>query len=95
MSATEPWTIARIAEAIPAPATRMRFLSEVNLAPVDDLPAVVAKWQKVAEELAAGYERAVQVRDHIERHGQLPPEYVRVSPAELRESAGLDAKGAA
>ncbi|MGV9882621.1 hypothetical protein [Streptomyces sp. NPDC003006] len=95
MSTTEPWNIARIAEAIPAPATRMRFLSEVKLAPIDDLPSVTAKWQKVAEELTAGYERAVEVRDHVERHGDLPPEFVRVSAAELGEAADLDSKGAA
>ncbi|MCX4669713.1 hypothetical protein OG453_24025 [Streptomyces sp. NBC_01381] len=95
MSTTEPWNIARIAEAIPAPATRMRFLSEVNLAPIDELRAVAAKWQKVAEELTAGHERAIEVRDYVEKHGELPPEFVRVSPAELRETAGLDSKGAA
>jgi hypothetical protein len=95
MGTTEPWNIARIADAIPTPTMRMRFLSEVNLAPVGDLPAVVAKWQKVAEDLSDAYQRGLEVHSYVEEHGEFPPEFVRVTAAELREMTEPGEKGAA
>lgn len=95
MSTTEPWNIARIADALLNTDLRMRFLSEVNLAPVDSVQDVLKKWQRLAEDLTAGYRRALELRAYEEEHGKPHPDLIGVSPAELSKVAGLDSKGAA
>lgn len=95
MSATEPWNIARITEALPSADLRMRFLSEANLAPVATIQDVLIKWQHIAEQLTAAYERALELHAYEKEHGHLHPDLVRVSPEELARIAELDSKGAA
>lgn len=42
-----PWTIGALAHAPPVPELRQDFLREAQLATLDDLPAVFAKWAGV------------------------------------------------
>lgn len=71
----QPWTIDAIAHALPHPATRMQFLTEVNLAPVDQLPDVITKWVQFIQRWEAGRPHAEQLRAHLRDHGQLPADY--------------------
>jgi hypothetical protein len=71
-----PWTIDSIAHALPHPAVRMRFLSEINLAPVDQLQAVTDKWVGFVERWEADRPRLEALRAYaVEHGGELPPEY--------------------
>ena len=69
------WTIDTIAHALPHPVTRQKFLTEINLAPVDQLQTVVDKWIAFVERWNAGRDHAEKLRDYFTEHGHLPPEY--------------------
>jgi len=71
----QTWTIDSIAHALPHPVTRQKFLTEINLAPVDQLPTVVDKWVRFIEQWEAGRDHAEQLRDHFKEHGHLPAAY--------------------
>jgi hypothetical protein len=72
-----PWTIDSIAHALPHPAVRMRFLSEINLAPVDQLQGVIDKWITVIDDWEAGRPRIEALREYALAHGgELPSEFV-------------------
>ncbi len=94
---SEPWTIDSIAHALPHPVTRQKFLAEINLAPVDQLPALLQRWIRVAQEWADAGPRIQALRDHYKQHGTLPADYeaalVDVTD-ELQKQAG-HARGAA
>lgn len=70
-----PWTIDSIAHALPHPVTRQKFLSEINLAPVDQLQAVIDKWVAFIDRWEASRAHAERLRDYYTEHGHLPPEY--------------------
>ncbi|MFK0142631.1 hypothetical protein [Streptomyces murinus] len=72
----QSWTIDTIAHALPHPITRQNFLAEINLAPVDQLPTVIGKWVRFAEQWDAGSDHVEQLRDHFREHRQLPADYV-------------------
>ncbi|MEU1628587.1 hypothetical protein ABZ746_25390 [Streptomyces sp. NPDC020096] len=72
---SEPWTIDSIAHALPHPVTRQQFLAEINLAPVDDLPNILQRWIRVAEDWTAAGPRLEALREHYQEHGTLPPDY--------------------
>lgn len=72
----QTWTIDSIAHALPHPLTRQKFLAAVNLAPVDQLPDVIAEWVRLVERLDASrpaLERVIQFAQN--HHGELPPQY--------------------
>lgn len=72
----QTWTIDLIAHALPHPLTRQKFLSEINLAPVEQLPEVVARWVRLVERLDASrpaLERVLQFAQT--HHGELPHQY--------------------
>ena len=72
----QPWTIDSIAHALPHPAVRMQFLSEINLAPVDQLQGVIDKWITIVGDWEAGRPRIETLRDYAVAHGgELPPEF--------------------
>ncbi|MEV8548352.1 hypothetical protein AB0L04_00655 [Streptomyces glaucescens] len=71
----QTWTIDSIAHALPHPVTRQKFLAEVNLAPVDQLPTVVDKWVRFVEQWEAGRDHVERLRDHFKEHGHLPATY--------------------
>ncbi|MFE6891995.1 hypothetical protein [Streptomyces sp. NPDC057694] len=73
----QPWTIDAIAHAIPAADTRQTFLREVNLTPLPDLPAVLARWQRFVEHWRdETVPRLDGILEHARDHGgELPPEY--------------------
>ncbi|WP_406280885.1 hypothetical protein [Embleya sp. NBC_00896] len=51
MSSTDPWTVDRIAHALPHPDARHEFLRLVHLTPIGDLPLLLARYVQAAEEL--------------------------------------------
>ena len=72
----QPWTIDSIAHALPHPVTRQKFLAEINLAPVDELPDVIGKWVSLVERLAASKPALERVLHFAQTHnGELPPQY--------------------
>lgn len=72
----QPWTIDSIAHALPAADTRQTFLREVNLAPLPDLPAVLARWQRLVERLEASKPALDELLQFAKDHnGELPPKY--------------------
>lgn len=72
----QPWTIDSIAHALPAADTRQTFLREVNLAPLPDLPAVLARWQRLVERLEASKPALDELLQFAKEHnGELPPQY--------------------
>lgn len=70
-----PWTLDSIAHALPHPVTRQKFLSEINLAPVDQLPSVVDKWVAIIDRWESGRERVDRLRAYFTEHGHLPADY--------------------
>lgn len=70
-----PWTIDSIAHALPHPVTRQKFLTEVNLAPVDQLQVVIDKWVRFVTEWEAGRPRVEELRAYFKEHGHLPADY--------------------
>jgi len=48
-----PWTIERIREALASRSLARRFDDEIGRAPDEELPAVYAKWQRIAHGLRA------------------------------------------
>ena len=60
---SEQWTIDRIAHALPHSATRQTFLAEVNTVPLDQLPDVLERWVRVAEQWAETSVRVEALRD--------------------------------
>lgn len=70
-----PWTIDSIGHAIPHPVTRQKFLTEINLAPVDQLEAVIDKWVRFVTEWEAGRPRLEELRTYYTEHGHLPADY--------------------
>ena len=95
-----PWTIDTIAHALPHPTVRMRFLTEVNLAPVDQLQTVIDKWIDFVDRWEAGRPRLEALRAYAAEHdGELPPEYeatlVDVTDKVLAEADAIRRRGAA
>ena len=68
------WTIDGITHCLPHSVTRQRFLSEVNLAPLDGLPDVLARWIDVAQTWVDASPRLEKLRTYYAEHGQLPEE---------------------
>jgi hypothetical protein len=71
----EPWTIDRVTHALPLPDLRQDFLREVHLAPVDDVPDVVARWVSLIEDYEKGRPEVEAIRAYFLEHGELPPEH--------------------
>ncbi|WP_406141433.1 hypothetical protein OH828_36995 [Streptomyces anulatus] len=51
--AHEDWTVDRLHVALPHSASRQQLLQDVNLTPLEELPAVLEGWAKAAEQLEA------------------------------------------
>lgn len=73
----QPWTIDSIAHALPAADLRQNFLREVNLTPLPDLPAVLARWQCFAENWRDHTSPALDaLLEYAKTHnGELPAQY--------------------
>ncbi|MER8002938.1 hypothetical protein [Streptomyces sp. NPDC095613] len=59
--AHEQWTVDRLHHALPHSALRQQLLHDVNLTPIEDLPAVLDRWARAVEQLedaAPGIEAA-------------------------------------
>ncbi|MFF4531571.1 hypothetical protein ACFY1P_20160 [Streptomyces sp. NPDC001407] len=67
------WTIDALAHAL-SPEQRHRFLRDVNLAPLADLPGVLDRWVRHVTQLEQTREQAEDARSHFAAHGSLPSE---------------------
>ncbi|MGC0417427.1 hypothetical protein [Embleya sp. AB8] len=72
MSSTDPWTVDRIAHALPHPEARHEFLRLVNLTPIGELPGLLARYVQAAEELIAGLPSARALAAQVRATGKDP-----------------------
>lgn len=93
---SEPWTIERITEALGNPTVVQRFLGEINRAPKDELLAVFAKWQQIAEATVAAVERGRELHTYEQRGEDLPGEWIDATERVTTEAARIrGSRGAA
>ncbi|MFH8581603.1 hypothetical protein [Streptomyces zaomyceticus] len=62
MTARETWTVDRLHHALPHSASRQQLLADVNLTPIDELPAVLDRWATAADQLQAAATRIAAAR---------------------------------
>ena len=62
MTARDAWTVDRLHHAMPHSASRQQLLADVNLTPLDELPAVLDRWTTAAETLQAAAGRIAAAR---------------------------------
>ncbi|MFJ8737755.1 hypothetical protein OG948_27860 [Embleya sp. NBC_00888] len=72
MNSTDPWTVDRIAHALPHPEARHEFLRLVHLTPIGDLPGLLARYTHAAEELIAGLPHARALAAQVRATGKDP-----------------------
>jgi len=72
MSSEDTWTIERIRDALGAPTLAQRFLSEINTAPAHELLGVFARWERIAKDTVAAFDRGRRLAPYDER-GEDPP----------------------
>ncbi|MEU0935486.1 MULTISPECIES: hypothetical protein [unclassified Embleya] len=72
MNSTDPWTVDRIAHALPHPEARHEFLRLVHLTPIGDLPGLLARYAQVAEELIAALPHARALAAQVRATGKDP-----------------------
>ncbi|MDP5315567.1 hypothetical protein [Streptomyces poriferorum] len=70
--AHEDWTVDRLHVALPHSASRQQLLQDVNLTPIEDLPAVLDGWASAAEQLESARPRIEAARAHMKTRGVLP-----------------------
>jgi hypothetical protein len=95
MTAPQPWSIERVANALGNPALAQRFISEIHKVRFDGTQAVFAKWQAMAERLEAT--RAQIEQDHavVVAGGTIPGEQIDVTEKIQAAAARHRARGAA
>jgi hypothetical protein len=69
------WTIDSIAHALLHPELRATFLREATFSEIGRLPAVLQRWQRLAEAFEAGRAQLARLAEHYDEHGRLPAEY--------------------
>ncbi|MDJ0465046.1 hypothetical protein [Streptomyces sp. H27-C3] len=74
MSSRE-WTIDGIAHALGVPEQRMKFLRDINLTPLADLPAVLDRWVRHVTALEAAKPGIEALRAQFRERGSLPLEF--------------------
>lgn len=96
------WTIDGIAHALSVPEQRMRFLRDINLTPLTELPAVLDRWVRHVTALEAARPGIEALRARFQETGQLPAEFEETAESasafdELRERTLADSseRGAA
>lgn len=62
MTARETWTVDRLHHGLPHSASRQQLLADVNLTPINELPAVLDRWAAAAEALQAAAPRIAAAR---------------------------------
>lgn len=86
--AHEDWTVDRLHVALPHSASRQQLLQDVNLTPIDELPAVLDRWAAAAESLEAARPEIEAVRAYVTKHGALPDS---VDTADMTQEIHRDA----
>ncbi|MER6432090.1 hypothetical protein ABT272_30850 [Streptomyces sp900105245] len=74
MASQDKWTVDGIHHALPHSRLRQQLLSDVNLTPIDDLPARLQGWTDAVRTLEAARPGIEAVRAYVKKHGQLPPD---------------------
>ncbi|MEU8764270.1 hypothetical protein [Streptomyces sp. NPDC048659] len=72
MTARDTWTVDRLHHALPHSASRQQLLADVNLTPIDELPAVLDRWAKAAEALRSASGLIETARTTEKTTGLLP-----------------------
>ncbi|MFB7867323.1 hypothetical protein [Streptomyces sp. NPDC056069] len=72
MTARDTWTVDRLHHALPHSASRQQLLADVNLTPIDELPAVLDRWAAAAETLQAAASVIEIARANAKAIGPLP-----------------------
>jgi tRNA A37 N6-isopentenylltransferase MiaA len=81
-------SIDTIVHALPSPDMRQQALREIHLAPVDQLPAVVARWQEIASRWVHDEAPRIQTAlEAVESTGKLPAEYEETAESADRMDA--------
>ncbi|MFF0430337.1 hypothetical protein ACFYUJ_38995 [Streptomyces sp. NPDC004520] len=62
MTTRETWTVDRLHHTLAHSAARQQLLADVNLTPIDALPAVLDRWAAAAETLRAASGRIAAAR---------------------------------
>ncbi|MGW5932069.1 hypothetical protein ACWF2L_38410 [Streptomyces anulatus] len=70
--AHEHWTVDRLHVALLHSASRQQLLQDVNLTPIENLPAVLDGWAAAAEQLESARPRIEAARAHMKTCGVLP-----------------------
>ncbi|MGW1468462.1 hypothetical protein ACWCPT_29470 [Streptomyces sp. NPDC002308] len=68
----EDWTVDRLHVALPHSASRQQLIQDVNLTPLERLPAVLDGWASAAETLEEARDRIAAVRIAMSAAGRLP-----------------------
>ncbi|WP_405434825.1 hypothetical protein [Streptomyces anulatus] len=86
--AHEDWTVDRLHVALPHSASRQQLLQDVNLTPIENLPAVLDGWAAAAERLESARPLIEAARAHMKVRGVLPAELeARDVTAEILDDA--------
>ncbi|GAA3935256.1 hypothetical protein GCM10022244_49640 [Streptomyces gulbargensis] len=95
MTARQTWTVDRLHHVLPHSASRQQLLADVNLTPIEELPAVLERWAAVAESLDAAAGRIETARVSAKVTGELPLDLAaddRTGEV-LRDAGTRDARG--
>ncbi|MEU1778145.1 MULTISPECIES: hypothetical protein [Streptomyces] len=95
MSATEPWTIERIRDAIGSPVLAQRFIGEINRTPAHELLGVFARWERIAKDTLVAVERGRQLAEYDARGEEPPGQWIDVTDRIQAEAAAARNRGAA
>ncbi|MFG2334288.1 hypothetical protein ACGFMM_32455 [Streptomyces sp. NPDC048604] len=87
MTARETWTVDKLNHALPHSASRQQLLADVNLTPIDKLPAVLDRWAAAAETLQDAASRIEAARAAAQRTAE-PAKDLADRTADVLRDAG-------
>lgn len=73
-------TIGTIREALGFPSLRGRFMDDLDKAPAAEVPALLTKWGRIADDTAATLARATQLAEYDPRGEEPPGEWIDGMP---------------
>ncbi|GHF30687.1 hypothetical protein GCM10010218_09980 [Streptomyces mashuensis] len=94
MSTGPVWSTDRIRDALGSPVLAQRFVRELRRTPARELPALLAKWQDIAERTLASVERGRQAAAAQEAGRQVPGEWIDITQKVQDDAAAVRSRGA-
>lgn len=91
----QPWTIESISDALGNPTLAQRFLGEINRAPAHQLLAVFAKWERIAKDTVAAFERGREIAAAVQRGEEPPGDWIDGTERIQRAAERIGSQGAA